>query len=387
MCVCVLLTYQHHRGAARGVWRQAGGYLRQEFTDVAFQGRPRHKELIKCDDANNIYVTEQDVRKIVSEITGVETIQDGIARIDEITTAMSKKIFGQREAILSLSESLTRCLAGLGLSSRPRGIFLFLGKSGVGKTALATSLAKELFDSEESIIRYDMSEYTDSSSVSKLIGSAPGYVGYNDRNSSLEKIRRHPYSIILLDEIDKAHPDIISYFLGAFDTGYLTDSSGRKISIQECYIIMTSNELIGSNGKISGIGFNNKCSYNIKHALESVFRKEFINRIDEIIVFNDLDYEALKQIAISTILEMCERAFLLSVDISIDPKIYDLLATEALNETNCNARTIKRLIVDKIETPLAKFIVGRADSSSQVIRVGVIEGTITVESAVLNHNV
>ena len=295
---------------------------------------------------------------IVSEMTGVDSLNQDHLKVDLIKKNLSNSIIGQNEAISALAGALTRSFAGINAPRRPRGIFLFLGESGVGKTALAEALAKELFTSEDALIRYDMSEYSEAYSISKLIGSSPGYVGYDERISTLEKIRRHPYSVILLDEIDKAHPDILSLFLGAFENGFITDASGRKISFRNSYIIMTSN--LGDKEILQNknIGFANASNRNnIRQNLKKQFKEEFINRIDEIILFEHLGISALKEIAKLKISEVLQRASSIGINLEIDDNVYDLLSKEARNEIGFGARPLNRLIVSKIEKPIADLIV------------------------------
>lgn len=337
------------------------------------------EELSKLGEIKTVEVTERDVISIVTEMTGVDSLSHDNLKIDLINKNLRNSIIGQDEAISALTSALTRSFAGINAPNRPRGIFLFLGESGVGKTALAETLAKELFTSEDSLIRFDMSEYSEAYSISKLIGSSPGYVGYEERISALEKIRRHPYSVILLDEIDKAHPDILSLFLGAFENGFITDTSGRKISFRNSYIIMTSN--IGDRKFIqnNNIGFahiNN--SNNIRQNLKKKFTDEFINRIDEIILFKHLEVSALKEIAKIKISEILERTTSIGLSLEINDNIYDLIAYEAEKERGFGARPLNRLIVSKIEKPLADMIVKRSADFPLSARICVLNNDIVI---------
>ena len=316
------------------------------------------EELSKLGEIKVSEVTEHDVIWVINEMTGVDSLNQDNLKVDLIKKNLRATIIGQEEAISAPTNSLTRSFAGINTPKRPRGVFLFLGESGVGKTALAEALAKELFTNEDSLIRYDMSEYSEAYSISKLIGSSPGYVGYDERISALEKIRKHPYSVILLDEIDKAHPDILSLFLGAFENGFITDASGRKISFRNSYIIMTSN--LGSQELIQNknIGFAySKGKNNIRQNLKKQFKEEFINRIDEIILFERLDASALKEIAKLKIIDILQRTSSLGISLDIHDNVYEFLANEAMRESGFGARSLTRLIVSKIEKPLADLIV------------------------------
>lgn len=321
-------------------------------------------------------VTEQEVAAILSEMTGINLDSTCKKECLEIYDRLSSKVIGQNDAVRLLSEAVIRSYAGINYPDKPRGIFLFLGESGVGKTALAKALASELFNSEESLIRYDMSEFSESYSISKFIGSAPGYVGYDEQNSALEQIRKHPYSVVLLDEIEKAHPDVLSLLLQIFDNGYLTDATGRKISFKNTYIIMTSN--IGENN-LSGskaLGFmNNTSKDSIHERLRGSFKDELINRIEEIILFQPLNHSALKQIAKNKISDISNRLKENGILIKIEDKVYDFIAEEA-KQKGFGARPINRIITSKIENVLAKMIVSGEISRGDEIIITLVNNGI-----------
>ncbi len=327
-------------------------------------------------------VTQKEVAAVIREMTGISL--DSKVSNEYIKQNLLKSVMGQDEAAECLADAVIRSYAGINSPDRPRGVFLFLGESGVGKTELAKALAKVLFHSEDTLIRYDMSEYAESYTVSKLIGSAPGYVGYDEQNSALEKVRKHPYSVVLLDEIEKAHPDVLSLLLQIFDTGFLTDATGRKINFRNTYIIMTSN--IGADKFKGGseIGFAGKANNkSIQEKLKGHFKDEFINRIDEILLFNPLSHSALKQIAKIKIEEIEARLSLIGITLKTDEEVYDILASEAADTHGFGARPLNRIILSKIENKIAEMIVSNKISTGEEIVVFIDNNTIECRKACL----
>ncbi len=322
-----------------------------------------------------IEVNEEHVRKIITEITGVITKEESPQKPEYLKEALLMSVIGQNEAVDSLSNAITRSIAGINEPNRPKGIFLFLGESGVGKTALARALSHEIFNSEESLVRYDMSEFSESYAVSKLIGSAPGYVGYEDSNSALERIRQRPYSVVLLDEIEKAHPDVLALFLQIFDTGYLTDARGRKINFRNTYIIMTSNIGADKFKDSREAGFLTSSDTGASKLLRGYFKPEFINRIDEVILFSALDIYSLSKIAQNKISELSLRLSSLGILIEIGNGVTEHIARKG-KTAGMGARPIARLITTEIENKIAKMIVEGGITRGDKVRIDIFDGEI-----------
>ena len=325
------------------------------------------QELSKKDSLDPMVITDFELKRIVAEITGIDLIQGENDAQFMIRQELLNSVVGQQEAINKLCGAINRSFAGICEPNKPRGVFLFLGESGVGKTELARSLAKVLFQNENSLIRYDMSEYSESYSVSKLIGSAPGYVGYDEKISTLEKIRKHPYSVILFDEIEKAHTDVLALLLQIFDTGVLTDATGRKINFRNSYIIMTSNIGADSFKKDNKVGFlSHERQQSVRKKLNNHFKNEFINRIDEVILFSPLDNYSLAEIAKMKIKEIIDRISPHGIDFKVEDDVYEKLALEAMREQGCGARPLGRIIVSKIENPIADIILSSKGRSVNI---------------------
>ena len=327
-------------------------------------------------------VKSSDIKDIVTEMTGIPI--SGISEDDDYNTlneTLSKEIIGQDNAITLLTSAILRSKVGINDPERPRGIFLFLGESGVGKTALGYALAKALFPSKESLIKLDMSEFGEKHSISKLIGAPPGYVGFEEGGSLTEKVRRHPYSVILFDEIEKASASVQNLLLQIMDDGFLTDSAGRKVSFRNTFIIMTSN--IGSDGldKNGKLGFISSYSNNerekINESLKKFLKPEFINRIDEIIPFLPLSEATLTQIASRMLKKLSTRLEGLGVKLEYSEDIAEYIAKKG-KEAGFGARPISRLITTEIENEITNILL-KNNCENLMIRINTDSNRLNFE--------
>jgi ATP-dependent Clp protease ATP-binding subunit ClpC len=316
-----------------------------------------------------VVVTESDVEEVVAMMTGIpvqRVAEKESGKLAKMESELEGKVIGQDEAIIKLVKAIKRNRAGLKDPNRPIGSFIFLGPTGVGKTQLAKELAKYLFDTEESLIRIDMSEYMEKFAVSRLIGAPPGYVGYEEGGQLTEKVRRRPYSIVLLDEIEKAHPDVFNLLLQALDDGQMTDSLGRKIDFKNTVIIMTSN--IGARQLQefgTGVGFNTTSrsaveSQERKGVIETALRKafapEFLNRIDDLIVFNPLRKEHIFEIIDIELAKLFHRITDLGYSIELSESAKEFIAEKGYDE-KYGARPLRRSIQKHLEDPIAEEII------------------------------
>ena len=316
-------------------------------------------------------ITEQDIANVIESWTKIPVKKITEAETDKLLNLennLHKKIIGQNKAVEAVSKAIRRNRAGLKSTKRPPS-FIFVGPTGVGKTQLAKSLAYEMFGSEDAMIRVDMSEYMEKHSTSKLIGSPPGYVGYDDAGQLTEKVKRKPYSIILLDEIEKAHPDVFNILLQILDDGKLTDSQGNTVSFENTIIIMTSNA--GSNLNTNSIGFGNTSSVDsnkILDTLKETFRPEFLNRIDEIVIFDSLNKDELLQI-IDLMLEDTKKALQyknINMTITKDAK---LLLLNKGTDLKYGARPLRRAIQRYIEDELSEMILRKDLENGQTVEI------------------
>jgi ATP-dependent Clp protease ATP-binding subunit ClpC len=317
---------------------------------------------------NRYDVTEDDVSDVIAMITGIpvqKVAQNDGAKLLAMSSELQEKIIGQDEAIKKLSKAIQRTRVGLKDPKKPIGSFIFLGPTGVGKTQLAKELAQYLFDSQESLLRIDMSEYMEKFSVTRLVGAPPGYVGYEEGGQLTEKVRRKPYSVILLDEIEKAHPDVFNILLQVLDDGILTDGLGRKVDFRNTIIIMTSNiGLRDLKNFGAGIGFNTSAKKDandeimkgtIQKALKNAFAPEFLNRLDDVIVFNSLDREQIHNIIDITLKDVFGRIKSLGYGIELSEEAKDFLSEKGY-DPEYGARPLARAIQKYLEDPLAEEI-------------------------------
>ena len=323
-------------------------------------------------------VTEEEVAKVVSRWTGIPVmrlITEEAKKLETMEDTLNRRVIGQDEAISAISRAIRRARAGISEENKPLGSFLFLGPTGVGKTETARALAEFLFDDEKAMIRLDMSEYMERHTVSKMIGSPPGYVGYEEAGQLTEKVRRRPYSVLLLDEIEKAHPDVFNILLSIFEDGRLTDSKGRMVSFKNTIIIMTSN--LGSDyiNKMSSLGFTTReelverenMREKIFDSLRDAFRPEFLNRIDEIVIFNYLKQEQIKKIVDLELTKVEKRLAAKEIKIEISEQAKEVLVKDGF-DANLGARPLKRVIQKLILDPLSiKIVTNEISEGSRII--------------------
>ena len=336
----------------------------------------------KEDSKNNrITVNEQNIADVVSMITNIpvtKIVKSEKNKLNLLSDKISKKLIGQKKAVEKIVKAIQRNRSGLKAPDRPIGSFIFLGQTGVGKTQLAKILASEIFESDQSLIRIDMSEYMEKFAVSRLIGAPPGYVGYEEGGQLSEKVRRRPYSVILLDEVEKAHPDIFNMLLQVLDDGYLTDSLGRKVNFQNTIIIMTSN--LGARQLKdfgTGVGFETKSKKEqsneieksiIEKELKKTFTPEFLNRVDEIIIFNNLEKKDIREIVDIELSKVIERVNGIGYKLEVKSNAKDFLTDKGYDK-KYGARPLNRAIQKYIEDLIAENVVSNQIKEGDIIEI------------------
>lgn len=384
---------------------KASAINEQDFERAA-RLRDEQKELqTKLDDAkkkwqeqqkgNSGEVTAEDIAKIVSEWTGIPVVQltkEESERLLNMENVLHERVIGQSEAVTAIAKAIRRGRVGLKDPKRPVGSFIFLGPTGVGKTELCKALAEAMFGDENAMLRLDMSEYMEKHTVSKLIGSPPGYVGFEEGGQLTEKVRRKPYSVVLFDEIEKAHPDVFDMLLQILEDGRLTDSQGRTVDFKNTIIIMTSN--VGARlitEKQSSLGFNSE-NENVEESekkdikelvtgeLRKVFRPEFLNRVDDIIVFNKLNKDEIKQIAVKMLKTLENRLDKMNIKISFTDNAISEIADKGFDE-NYGARPLRRAIQNEIEDPLSEQMLEGKVKDGAVVTCDFADGQFTFTTA------
>lgn len=343
------------------------------------------------EDSNNyrVKVTAEDIAEVVSKWTGVPVTQinrsegDRLIRLEKI---LHNRVIGQDEAVKAVSKAIRRARSGLKDPTRPIGSFMFLGPTGVGKTELAKALAEAMFGSEDSMIRIDMSEYMEKYTTSRLIGSPPGYVGYDEGGQLTEKVRNNPYSVVLLDEVEKAHNDVFNILLQVLDDGFLTDSKGRKVDFRNTIIIMTSNLGATALRDEKSVGFGAKdvsddyeaMAAKVRETLKKTFRPEFLNRLDETVVFHSLNKEEIHQIVKLMAKNIIDRIKEQNINLKITPAAIDIVA-EAGFDAEYGARPIRRVLQDKIEDLLSEELLAGNIETGATVTIGAKKGEITIK--------
>jgi ATP-dependent Clp protease ATP-binding subunit ClpC len=371
--------------AVSGQKYEEAAKLRDDEKNIESALESAQKQWEEDSKLNKEIVTEDNVAEVVSMMTGIPVNRVAEAesnRLSELPGLIKGKIIGQDEAVTKVVKAIQRNRVGLKDPDKPIGSFIFLGSTGVGKTQLAKVLARELFDSEDSLIRIDMSEYMEKFAISRLIGAPPGYVGYEEGGQLTEKIRRKPYSVVLLDEIEKAHPDVFNMLLQILDDGHITDSLGRKIDFRNTIIIMTSN--IGARqlkdfGVGVGFGTSSKVAQADAHAkgiiegaLKKSFAPEFLNRIDDVVIFNSLERDDIHSIIDIELDKLLNRISDLGYTLNLSNKAKDYIADKGFDK-KYGARPLKRAIQKYIEDALAEEIVNSKLSEGDTITMDLDE--------------
>lgn len=367
--------------------------LRDDEADLKDKIREMSQKYKEEHEANKPTVTAENVAEVIATMTGIPVtkLTEGESeRLLKLEETLHARVIGQNDAVVAIAKAIRRARVGLKSPNRPIGSFIFCGPTGVGKTELAKALAEAVFGSEDNMIRVDMSEFMEKHSTAKLIGSPPGYVGYDDGGHLTELIRKKPYSVVLFDEIEKAHPDVFNIMLQILDDGRLTDSKGRHINFKNTIIIMTSNVGASMITTTSKLGFSTsddeskdkyeKLKETVTEEMKKAFRPEFLNRIDETIVFAHLTQEEIRQIVDLMLKDLLKRLAERELSVEVTDEVKDHLAKNGYSEAY-GARPLRRLIQRKIEDNLAEEILSGKYASGDTIRITLVDDKITFEKA------
>ena len=356
-----------------------------EYGTLADLGRKlaaKEKELSESHGDKNLLreeVTEEDIAEVIAKWTGIpvsKLVQSEMEKLLHLEDELHQRVIGQEQAVTAVADAIQRSRAGLSDPNRPIASFLFLGPTGVGKTELSKALAAQLFDSQEAMVRIDMSEYMEKHSVSRLIGAPPGYVGYEEGGQLTEAVRRRPYAVILFDEVEKAHPDVFNVMLQILDDGRVTDGQGRRVDFTNTVLILTSN--IGSQSILDLAGDparHGEMEERVNGALRGHFRPEFLNRLDESIIFHSLRSDELRQIVVLQVARLRQRLEERKLGLVLSEEALDWLA-QAGYDPVYGARPLKRAIQRQLETPIAKAILAGQFLAGTAVAVSVLEGRL-----------
>ena len=365
--------------------------IQQEQDEIIKKIDGVRKRFRKAQEKRELLVVEEDVATVVSTWTKIpvqKLTESESARLLKLEQTLHKRVIGQDEAVTAVAKAIKRGRVGIKSPNRPIGSFLFLGPTGVGKTELAKALAEALFGKEDAMVRVDMSEYMEKHSVSKMIGSPPGYVGHDDGGQLSEKVRRNPYSVVLFDEIEKAHPDVFNILLQVLDDGHITDSQGRKVDFRNTVIIMTSNagakaivepKKLGFGAKEDAAEDYKKMKNNVMEEVKRLFRPEFLNRIDETIVFHSLDHQHMKAIVGLMCRELVERVRTqLGIKLVIRDSVKQFIAEKGTDK-KYGARPLRRALQTELEDKLAEAILDGTVKSESDVTVGMSKKEIVFQ--------
>jgi ATP-dependent Clp protease ATP-binding subunit ClpC len=381
-------TNQEEAAAQRGDYESAAR-LRTEKLNLEAEYQRRRQEWLQQEKIGDMVVDEEDIAGLISKWTGIPVsrmLQGEADKLLHMEERLHQRVVGQDEAVVAVSDAVRRARAGLKDPKRPIGSFIFLGPTGVGKTELARALAEYLFDDEEAMVRLDMSEYKEKHTVARLIGSPPGYIGYEEGGQLTEAVRRRPYRVVLLDEIEKAHPDVFNILLQVLEDGRLTDGHGRTVDFRNTVVILTSN-LGTEEWQHAGVGFRReeksdfqRIKSAVESALKRAFRPELLNRIDEVIVFHPLSQEQLHSIVMLMVKEVQGRLAERGVSIELSQAAVERLVQEGFDPVY-GARPLRRAIQRELENPLSSRILSGEFTEGDTVAVDVEGEKLTFSKA------